>query len=120
MNALSTLGGFASRGMAAQSAADKEIAKAAKPKLPMTGKSGAYIEFGPRELQLYASIKRDSLICVLEIDTDCSDRVFTYFMRGGICDSAMTAEEFRIAGAAMQDLFEIAQQLWPRKLKGEA
>jgi hypothetical protein len=93
--------------MAAQSAADKEIAKAAKPKLPMTGKSGAYIECGPRELQLYASIKRESLICVLEIDTDCSDRVFTYFMRGGICrfgdDSGRVSDRRRRHAGLVRD-----------------
>lgn len=82
-----------------------------------TGKSGAYIEPGIREMQVYAGIGREGLVLVLELDTDCPGQVFTYFMRGGIVDSAMTVPELEQAALAFADLLSAAREAWPRFFK---
>lgn len=93
---------------------------AAKPKLPFTVPSGAYIEAGPRDYQLYASIPRsDALIAVLEIDEDCPGQVYTYFMRGGIADSRMTVAELFAGATALAELLAVAKIMWPRKTTAE-
>lgn len=85
-----------------------------------TSKSGAYIEDGPREYQLYANIpKSDALVVVLEVDEDCPGRVYTYFMRGGLSEGRMTVEEFKRCAWAMSDLLEAAMERWPRKMRSE-
>jgi len=91
-----------------------------KPKLPATTPSGAYVELGPREYQLYANIpKSDSLVAVLEVDTDCPGRVFHYFMRGGISEGAMGVEELQNGATATAELLAIAKELWPKKMQPE-
>lgn len=87
-------------------------------KIPFTSPSGAYIDLGPREYQLYAHIpKSDSLISVLEIDTDCRGQVYHYFMRGGISEARMTIEELRYGATATVELLAVAKAIWPNKTK---
>ena len=100
-----------------------------QPKLKMkttpfksfTAPTGAYIERGPRDYQLYASIPHsDALVAVLEMDTDCPGRCFTYFMRGGISESCMSMEECLRGGEAMIELVKAARNQWPRYFQKEA
>jgi hypothetical protein len=89
-------------------------------KLPLTTPSGAYVEAGIREHQLYANIpKSDALVSVLEVDTDCPGQVYQYFMRGGITENRMTVEELRYGATATVELLAVAKELWPRKMKPE-
>lgn len=88
--------------------------------LNVVGKSKIYVETGPREMQLYARIGTDGLIMVLELDTDCPERVFTYFMRGGIEDGSMHPKEFQDAALAVNELLTRAKELWPGWFKRKA
>lgn len=89
-------------------------------KLPLTTPSGAYVERGPQELQLYARIpKSDALVAVLELDTDCPGQVYHYFMRGGLSEGRMTIEELRYGATATVELLAVARELWPRKTAHE-
>ena len=79
-----------------------------------TAPSGAYIEAGPHDYQLYASVPgSDALVVVLEMDIDCPGRCFTYFMRGGIAESCMTVGEFTRAAVALTELARTAHDEWP-------
>jgi hypothetical protein len=90
-------------------------------KLPLSTTSGAYVERGPQELQLYASIpKSDALVAVLEIDTDSPGQVYHYFMRGGIAEGRMTIDELRAGATATVEMLAIARELWPSKTVADA
>jgi hypothetical protein len=83
-------------------------------KNPHTQALGSILERGPREKQLYGNFGRDGLVLVLELDTDCpGERVFTYLMRGGIEEGAMTPQEFEQAGPVYGQLIQKARELWP-------
>lgn len=90
-------------------------------KLPATTPSGAYVQTGPGEMELYADIpKSDGLVGVMQVDTDAPGQVYLWFMRGGISESRMTVDEARYGATALAELVEVGKQMWPRKMKEAA
>jgi len=86
-----------------------------------TAPTGAYVHAGIQDHQLYADVPHsDALVAVLELDTDCRGRCFTYFMRGGIAESCMSLEECLRGAEATIELVKAANRVWPKFFRKEA
>jgi hypothetical protein len=86
--------------------------------IPSRTSSGAFLRADKERKELYAELGGvGSLSVCLQLDEDAPGQVFPYFMRGGIIDNAMSAQELDRALFVLRELFVIAQENWPKHFK---